>query len=110
MRIPGSAWKISWWVRTERSTYAIPTTTTYVESNPSTSAAAEIVYAKGDSAGPSGPEGPSFNTLGDLYFNTRGSPATHTGVWKITTAQLKGTLPVSPTQGPPAPHPARTSR
>ncbi len=66
--------------------------------DPSTSAAAEIVYAKGDSAGPSGPEGPSFNTLGDLYFNTRGSPATHTGVWKITSAQLKGTLPVSPTQ------------
>jgi sugar lactone lactonase YvrE len=66
--------------------------------DPNTNAAAEIVYTKGDSSGPSGPEGPSFNTLGDLYFNTRGYPATHTGVWKITSAQLKGTLPVSPTQ------------
>jgi sugar lactone lactonase YvrE len=65
--------------------------------DPSTGAA-EVVYTKCDSAGPSGPEGPSFNTLGDLYFNTRGAPATHTGVWKITSAQLKGTLPVSPTQ------------
>lgn len=37
---------------------------------------------------PTGPEGPSFSTTGDLYFNTRGSPATHTGVWKIPAAQL----------------------
>src|SRR6266576_1770076 len=35
-----------------------------------------------------GPEGPSFNTLGDLYFNTRGGPSTHTGVWKILASQL----------------------
>jgi sugar lactone lactonase YvrE len=46
---------------------------------------------------PSGPEGPSFSTKGDLYFNTRGAPATHTGVWKITSAQLSGSLPVTPT-------------
>jgi len=37
---------------------------------------------------PKGPEGPSFNTLGDLYFNTRGGPSTHTGVWKILASQL----------------------
>jgi streptogramin lyase len=35
---------------------------------------------------PKGPEGPSFNTLGDLYFNTRNAP--HTGVWKIPASQL----------------------
>jgi sugar lactone lactonase YvrE len=38
-----------------------------------------------------GPEGPSFNTLGDLYFNTRNAP--HTGVWKIPAAQLKSIPP-----------------
>jgi sugar lactone lactonase YvrE len=42
----------------------------------------ETVY----STNPAGPEGPSFNTLGDLYFNTRGP--THTGVWKIPASQL----------------------
>jgi len=63
--------------------------------DPSTPAVAEIVYTKGDSPGPSGPEGPSFSTTGDLYFNTRGpSP---TGVWKITSGQLSGTLPATPT-------------
>jgi hypothetical protein len=51
----------------------------------------ETVY----STNPAGPEGPSFNTLGDLYFNTRGPG--HTGVWKITSAQLSGPLPVIPT-------------
>jgi len=42
----------------------------------------ETVY----STNPAGPEGPSFNTLGDLYFNTRNAP--HTGVWKIDHTQL----------------------
>jgi streptogramin lyase len=38
---------------------------------------------------PTGPEGPSFNTLGDLYFNTRGpGTGSHTGVWKIPASQL----------------------
>jgi sugar lactone lactonase YvrE len=35
---------------------------------------------------PQGPEGPSFNTLGDLYFNTRDGH--HSGVWKIPASQL----------------------
>jgi hypothetical protein len=35
---------------------------------------------------PSGPEGPSFDTLGNLFFNTRGPG--HTGVWKIPASQL----------------------
>jgi hypothetical protein len=50
----------------------------------------ETVY----STSPAGPEGPSFNTLGDLYFNTRGPG--HTGVWKIPASQLSGTLPATP--------------
>jgi uncharacterized repeat protein (TIGR01451 family) len=58
----------------------------------------EIVYTQDEALDPpSGPEGGSFNTNGDLYFNTRGGPETHTGVWKITSAQLKGPLPATPT-------------
>ncbi len=45
-----------------------------------------------------GPTGLSFNSLGDLYFNTR-SP--HTGVWKITAAQLRS-LPATPVNVVPA--------
>jgi sugar lactone lactonase YvrE len=57
-----------------------------------------VVYDKGTSTTlPGGSEGPSFNTLGDLYFNTRGTPGTHTGIWKITSTQLSGSLPVTPT-------------
>jgi sugar lactone lactonase YvrE len=59
--------------------------------DPSSPAVAEIVYTKGDS-GPAGPEGPSFDTLGNLFFNTRGDTTSitnlHTGVWKIPAAQL----------------------
>ncbi len=65
--------------------------------DPSTPTVEEIVYTRGDSNGPDGPEGPSFSATGDLYFNTRGYPATHSGVWKITKAQLSGALPVAPT-------------
>ncbi len=61
-----------------------------------TSSSVEIVYQKGTSNGPAGPEGPSFNTLGDLYFNTRG-PSGATGVWKISKADLMSTLPATPT-------------
>ncbi len=47
--------------------------------------AVETVY-QFSTTGPTGPEGPSFNTLGELYFNTRGPG--HTGVWKIPASQL----------------------
>ena len=30
-----------------------------------------------------GPEGPSIDNQGDVYFNTRGGPCGHSGVWKI---------------------------
>jgi sugar lactone lactonase YvrE len=56
----------------------------------------ETVYDQSVTGGPTGPEGPSFNSNGDLYFNTRGAPETHTGVWKITATQLSGTLPATP--------------
>ncbi len=44
------------------------------------------------------PTGLGFNSLGDLYFNTK-SP--HTGVWKITAAQLRS-LPATPINVVPA--------
>jgi hypothetical protein len=44
------------------------------------------------------PTGLSFNSLGDLYFNTR---TPHTGVWKIPAAQLSS-LPAAPTNVIPA--------
>src|SRR5207247_1019803 len=30
-----------------------------------------------------GPEGPSIDSLGNVYFNTRLSPCNHSGVWQI---------------------------
>ncbi len=47
---------------------------------------------------PMGPEGPSFSTLGDLYFNTRST--THTGVWKIPKSQLNPLPTVGTTTTP----------
>ena len=45
---------------------------------------------------PTGPEGPSIDANGNLFFNTRGSPATHTGIWEIagvTAIPFLGTFP-----------------
>jgi hypothetical protein len=61
----------------------------------------ETVYdlaapACNDPACPSGPEGPSIDASGNLFFNTRGAPATHTGVWEIagvTAIAFPGTFP-----------------
>lgn len=50
-------------------------------------------FAQCTGACPKGGEGPSFSTTGDLYFNTR--DIAHTGIWKITSSQLSGSLPVT---------------
>jgi len=61
----------------------------------------EVVYQKVNASDPDGPEGISFNSKGDAYFNTRnnnGETSTATGLWKLPGL---GSVPTGGTMPPP---------
>ena len=43
-----------------------------------------------------GPEGPSIDVNGDVFFNTRLSPCVHSGIWKITKGTSENAVQVTP--------------
>jgi hypothetical protein len=59
----------------------------------------EVAYQKVSESDPAGPEGISFNSKGDAYFNTRnndGETSTATGLWKLPglgSVPTGGTMP-----------------